>query len=523
MTIGTEPRQVVPRWRPWRTTILMGELAVPGSEATIALLPSRLPGLLREYETNPSIGIATDLLSTAVTSGDTGDRIREIAASVLKVSGHLSAVRELAESILWADSQRHTRTFDVRVLDHRERVADLRSILAREPRNTVRWVDLALEHLALGNYQKSHQAMRVALDLSPNDRFVLRSACALYVQYSEYDLALALLRKSPAARYDPWLLAPHIAISDLSGIKQMMTRSARETLQRDIPLSHLSELMAALGTVELKAGSDRRARKLLRESVAGRNENALAQVEWCSQRIHQLIMDEMPSNVPRAFEANCRRESYEGEWRDGIESARYWWIDQPFSWESRVFGSHFALELEDWVLALDITTRGLSLNSHQPGLLNNQAFAQIELGDFKGAVESLLKARTMGGGGWGLARSATEGLLLFRVGIPELGRARYQAVIREFTRLHDHDNAARAALMLAREELFQGGSGLRKAWGNATDLCRQSRQPALQKLKDKISGLMEGAGYRPKDRAESPQVRQIVDALIDDPLELASA
>ena len=125
----------------------------------------------------------------------------------------------------------------------------------------------------------------------------------------------------------------------------------------------------------------------------------------------------------------------------------------------------------------------------RPGtLLNNRAFALIEVGKLQEAVETLGIARQIKDGNYGEStRAATEALLLFRSGKPEVGRRRYQDVVRIFERLNHLEDAARAALMLAREEALAATGQEEVAWKRANELIHRSSSPIVMDLHDRIA------------------------------------
>jgi hypothetical protein len=337
--------------------------------------------------------------------------------------------------------------------------------------------------------------MRVALALAGCNRFVLRSACALYVQQGELDHAIALLRGCPSVEQDPWLLAPLVAISGLAGAKQVAARSAKEMLKdhqpaRNLaelvaarsakemlkdhqPARNLAELAAAVATIELDHGSARRGRQLLRMSVENPTENALAQAEWLGQLSKETFIEDMPAEVPRNFEATARRAAFEAKWSVALDNASLWAEDQPFSVEAFTFASYCASERQDFDGALKFAGDGLTLQRDNPMLLNNQAFAMIELGRPVEAVDPLVRARKAAHAEkfHHAVRTATEALLLFRVGRIDIGRERYQTAVQMLDRLDLREQAARAALMLAREEAIAGTTEAEAAWKRAQGLA----------------------------------------------------
>lgn len=488
-------RQVVPRWRPWRISALLGEAEMPRRTTIDNVDGDPLKNLFEEYRENPSIGIAGDLLSAAVTIGDSRPEILSIAKELQHLSEFPVQVK-MCEDISARDERRERRRFNVKPDAGRERIRKLRKSLNREPRNALSWVDLALEYLVVGQPEKAMTSMTIALNLAAEDRFVLRSACALFVERGELDRALTLLQRSSRAKSDPWLVAPQVAIADLAKEKLNIARTARQVLKADHPAAHLAELRAAFGTVELSAGS-RRGRQLLRGILEGPTENALAQVEWSDRRTNETgsLIGDMPSGVPRAFEALALRASFEAQWIEGWKLSESWRDDQPFRVEPYVQGSYCASAAGEWDEALAIGMQGLSLHPHDSYLLNNVAFSYIGLGDLPQAAAVLLKARSAKSEEIGrLTQIATEAQWLFRVGEVEEGRIRYNAAIRLFERKHRIEEAARAALMLAQEEIFAGSTEADRAFKRASDFAEKAKHfPSVRDLQARVEGVKQSS------------------------------
>lgn len=487
---GAARRQVVPRWRPWRLTAALGEAA--GQPPAVAPPVWSLDSLIADYRQWPHLGRAADLLTVASTYGERDARLLEVAKDVAADAAG-TPLGELARGLLEGDQERHNQSLEPESIDSRKRLHRLREILIREPRNAVRWMDLAREHLILGNPGRARRAVTAALQLAPNDRFVLRSATAFFTHQHETDAARSLLRRTPRTKGDPWLLASLVAVEDLSKSKQYSGRDALRLLDGDFPDTQLAELAAALGTVELSSGSERRARQLLRRSVTGPNENALAQVEWLSILKNRVFAETSPELVPRAFEASARRAESEGRWAAAIDSTRLWIIDQPFSAEAAAFGSFAACEAEAWDTCREFVKAGSQSNPDSPTLLNNLAYAELGAGELPAAVTALERARrSVGSTDQRLALAATEALFLFRIGMVERGRQRYEAVITAFSKAHHRENAAKAALMLAREEIAVASDKFDEAWKRADQLARSSTHAHVRQLHENIARIVSG-------------------------------
>jgi tetratricopeptide (TPR) repeat protein len=254
----------------------------------------------------------------------------------------------------------------------------------------------------------------------------------------------------------------------------------------NIAPNHLAELAAALGTLEVSSGADRRGRQLLRRSLADPTENAWAQAEWFSDRVGPLAHN-VPDSVQRPFEALARRFAHDAKWRDATLYARCWLQDQPFSLEAAGFASTCACEAEDWEAVSSIIDAGLKAHPNSAGLLNNLAYSRIESADLEAAAELLLRARQVPAPDETRAvLIATEGLLLYRAGKPDVGRARYRLALEAFSRLKLEENQARAALMLAREELILRLPSAEGTWREADAFAMRARTSAVRHLHERI-------------------------------------
>lgn len=482
------PRQLVPRWRPWRTTARLGDSAssIRRHHETGVFDEERT---LSRFRSRPHAGRAAELLTTALIHDHRDEETDEIARGYL--NNRRPLLRELAAVSLEDPEERAQRAARVEDKDPRKRIARLKGVLAREPRNALRWVDLAREYTVLAQPPKATDAMRAALMLAPESRFVLRSAAALYVHVEDRERALRLLEAAPSIARDPWVLAPYVAISDLADHKPRHHRDAVRLLQNgEIGERDLAELAAALGTMELNAGNGRAGRQLLRRSVEDPTENSLAQVEWISARLRSRLVENTASHVPRDFEAQARRGAYEGRWDDAVASSSQWLSDQPFSAEAACFGSFCAWMSEDWAQAYRLANGGLLSNPRNPVLLNNAAVALIEAGELERALKSLSDGRGVEAQRRDRALlAATEGLLFFRIGMIEEGRRRYDKIISFFEAQHENDTAARAALILAREEILANTSEAEGSWKRADAMMSTSPTADVVTLRDRIAAL----------------------------------
>lgn len=328
-----------------------------------------------------------------------------------------------------------------------------------EPRNPFVWSDLALAHANLGSDGAALREMDVACKLAPSNRIVVRTATRLFLHSEHPDRSLRVINSSGLLDRDPWVMAGDLAVRRVLGQPPQNVRRARTTIgdSRYAPAS-LSELRAALGTIEYAAGERRKAKRLFKASLESATDNALAQFAWAAEVLNMQTDQESVEHVPRSFEARALMLFRGGRWQDTVDQCANWLSDEPYSARPAVLGSFVASELlQDLDRASQFLTWGLSINDHEFGLLNNQSYCLAltnRIKDARAYYERISEAdlhpqqRVV----W----LATRGAIEFRSGNISLGRQSYAEAIDAASRLRDELLLARAALNLAREELCCG-------------------------------------------------------------------
>lgn len=138
---------------------------------------------------------------------------------------------------------------------------------------------------------------------------------------------------------------------------------------------------------------------------------------------------------------------------------RGWLVDEPFSVRPTELGTFVSLvPTEKFDVAARLAEHGLIANRKHPLLLNNLAVALASSGQAKEAVKIFQQIRTtdIGDPGLNIARVATGGLISFRLGEPDLGRALYLEAIDMAVGKKMGYTRALAWAFLAREEVLAG-------------------------------------------------------------------
>jgi tetratricopeptide (TPR) repeat protein len=454
-----EDRDLVPRWRPFLPTARTGELETVGSSQD-ERVRFREPSAVEEFRAAPGLFTAGDLLSQATVSGSKSEVVSEAARLVRGIPDAGPAAQSLADHVLGDlpaidDVARAAEPFNEQTA--RARAREMRRILRDQPRNAVRWTDLALVHVNLGQLAQARREMDIAARLAPDNRFVLRSAARLYVLLGEPDRGLRLLQTSDA-KADPWVQSAEIALSERAGRRSTQIRQAKRAVESgSMPPFHVSELAGEVATTELRYGSTRAARRLMKAALIDPTENTVAQAEWASQH---GISNPNPAalSLPRSFEARALEASARGKFDLAVEEGIKWQADQPFDAGAGLFVSYASsVLLERYDIGITAARLALQANPHDALLRNNLVFSLASSGRLEEATNEIATLATLSRDeSQGATILATRGLVAFRSHSPTEGRAHYRAAIARFTKLRDPDRAAMATLFLAREELEAG-------------------------------------------------------------------
>lgn len=496
-----KPRRVIPRWRDFATTAAMGELGSlrPG------MVPETPPADLRKAKQNWATFkgplSAGELLTAALIEKDW---VALAEAATFLARDDVAApefTKEIARhAIEWAvtekpfpvpqESATQAPIFNPSI------IGSIRRTLANFPYSAIHWVELALGYSIIGRPEKARRAIVTALRLAPNDRFVLRCATRFFLHQDQPETAMDILNASPRTGSDAWLLSAHLSVATILDKTSKLHKQARNTFEsQSIAPFHLSELGSALATTELADGNDRKAKKLFKAALVDPTENTLAQALWARDHVALEQKDNL-LNLPRSFEANARFLVQAEKWDQAVTATESWLNDEPFSGRPAILGSFLAgAAQEDFAKAERIARTGLTANANEPTLINNLAFAQACSGSPQEAIRTLSRLpRTELTPEQETALIATDGLIEYRSGNPEGGRAKYRQAI-EFARQHKLPNhLLRATIHYAREELRLNAATAQEAVREASDLARKSTDPNVRLVLSKLNDELKAVG-----------------------------
>ena len=158
-------------------------------------------------------------------------------------------------------------------------------------------------------------------------------------------------------------------------------------------------------------------------------------------------------NVPLVHEAKAWEHYCNGMWRKALNESWKWFYDQPFSDRPVILGSYIATTvLGDYKESIKILEKGKVSNPNEFLVLNNLAFSYASIDEVSKAQNVFNEINTNGLDDRDkIVLDATEGLIAFRSGEIEKGRAKYLKAIKAAE--IDKILQARAYVYYAREEV----------------------------------------------------------------------
>lgn len=488
-------RKIIPRWRSFQRQLLIGELKpLEPLKEPIKLPRDFLDEKLKSWSENKTLTYATDLVSAAIVLGRESEAVDAAKFILSKPKERNEVAHIVAKHALGIENKCNDIEINTDKLDVERNKQDIHKLkirLYKEPRNVFLWSDLALLYESLGIYKKSEKAMKIALGLCPENRYILRPAARLNIHHEKGRLAHRLLWSNQSIRYDPWLLSAEIAVAAAIGKTSKFVKTARLMLESNkFPHFHSSELASALATLEFEAGNSKKARKYFEQSLIAPTENAVAQAAWAQRMDSNLkIKTDSLKKGPVSHEALAWEYNQKAKWDETIIEAYKWLVDQPFSSRPAILGSYvLSVAKQEYQKSAEIAKLGLIANPNDFTLINNYTYAAAHTDELKDAKkefsridqESLSKENR-------IVWLATSGLIKYREGQPEDGRKLYNRAIELAKSESNHKLTSLALVNLAIEELRIKSSDSEKYRNQAIDKIQNSPfaelRPFIARLK----------------------------------------
>lgn len=498
-------RHVIPNFRGFAETAELGELDRAQIQDPNHINMS-IEGTLSIWRESPSIGVAADLLSAATVAGET--LLADVREAAKYLSDHYDTItfsqRDIVNRILEnpdrnLQQSRLRRIKDFIDEDNRsflhEKIHWLRRAGTRFARDPILFVELARYYSILGLKAKAEKNMLIAINMAPNNRYVIRSFARLFSHFNEIEFAYDFLKRSEVTRNDPWLLSAEISLAAMLERKSQLIKHAKRLIHSEkFSARSLAELSTAIGTMELLAGDRKKAKNLLNVALSDPNDNALAQVEWLLSKDRLFDIDVAKFGVKRSFEA-LARESFERlDWDKVIRHAEDWFMDMPFVRRPVLLAAHVAsVALDDQTTAEVFCRAGLIAHPGDPLLLNNLAYSLALENRLDEARSQLDKVQTekVTEESTRICLTATNGLIRFRERDFDRGRALYLEAIQSSSKSQNSDLYHLAIINYAREEILSGSVFVGTAIEMLNGIKLGPRSTVLKLFLDRVKALAD--------------------------------
>lgn len=468
-------RRVIPNWRSFGKTTTLGELNSFQLKSSSPTEETSIEEYIIDWKLNKTVIHASDLLSAAIVNNKREEKSVIEAANFVIENREKATLSQLslANAILNKPVEKDlSERFTEVTLDKlptllnpepiRIKIRETKNLLRQYPGNSILYVELSRYYSILGQEDNSIRAMKSALHLAPNNRFVLRCATRLFAHFdseeNEYlDYVHGFLRKSPLTLIDPWLASAEISIATIRNRTSKFIKTGIELINsKNISPFNFTELASSIGTVELLYGGAKKSREFFNKALISPNDNSLAQVEWASTKDNSLDINPSLFGVKMNFEALALDNFQNKDYEAALDNAAKWFIDMPFSKRPIMFGSNLASTiLKDQQKSISFLNAGLISHPYDPQLINNLAYALALDDKPTEAFEQLNKIRneedyddiTQ------ICLSATRGLAYFRSGFADIGRQLYIDAIEQTKQINNKELNWIAILNYAREEI----------------------------------------------------------------------
>lgn len=169
-----ENKLVIPRWLSFAKASKTRELSYPKTEPFDAneFTKKRLASDYTEFKRSPTAHKAADLMGAAFVIGYE-PMAREVAEFVKSSKILQKPVQDLAAHILGERKPGLSTTIH-------EKIAKSKELLSQYPTDAFGWMERARYYTVIGQIKKAEQCVRIALNLAPTDRFIVRSGVRFF-------------------------------------------------------------------------------------------------------------------------------------------------------------------------------------------------------------------------------------------------------------------------------------------------------------------------------------------------------
>lgn len=483
---GSKRSMVIPKWVSFSKATESLELSIPRKE------PFELNSFTRrqleedylDFKDSPTPHKASDLMGSALVIGEL-DIAEEAAKFVLHKSNLEEPTKSLSRKILM------DREADINILKINIQISKAKSFLFNYPKHSIGWIEIARLYTIKGQIKKAKRAAFVALNLSPSDRYIVRSAARFYIHIGELETALYFIKNALNDSPDPWIKAMDISVSNRlnKGIGSPKRLLPANPSFKEI--FHHSELFESFGMLELNTGNIRRAKKNFRVAWTNPSESVIRHGEWVIRNELPGLKDDIELDISQSHEALSWHLFYNYQLKEALESVIEWELDEPYSASPYLIGSSIAISQNDYDNAIKFAKRGLSANPSHFMLYNNLCYSLINAERLDEAEEYLKKVKSFTREEDLLFYHATTGLYTFKRGDFKKGRELYLKSIERCKEMRDSRLLANASLNQAIAENEANTQNKSRVIKEALRIAKDIEDPFIHFLRSKLQSIIK--------------------------------
>jgi tetratricopeptide (TPR) repeat protein len=444
-----EKKLVIPTWLSYADAAKGGELTFPSSRNSFQLNARTRRQFIsdyKEFKQSPTPHRAADLMGAAFVVGEM-ESAKELAHVVEESNGLQKPALDLAAYILRGSATN-------RILgDIRNRILKNKQFLREFPNDAIGWIQRARLYTILGQIKKAESCIRIAVNLAPGDRYIVRSAVRFFIHAEDPDSAWHYVKRALSLAFDPWIKATEIGVAELvqkqvKKIKHVVGQSATPS-----EIYHNSELIESIGMLELLHGNDHKAKKNFKQAWLKPSRNVVTHSEWIVRNRFPDLIDLARPNFGESLEASTWQFYTELRIKEAIEAACEWALEEPYSKRPFAIGSSLACTMADYDRAVRIAREGLQANPKDLALQNNLCYSLLKANRMTDAEREFANMPPQTEVRDQIFYSATKGLLEFKRGNFSAGRTSYLDAVEKAVNAGNQTLASKALLNLAIAEV----------------------------------------------------------------------
>ncbi len=429
-----EDRQLIPRWHTSRKAF---QLSFPNAPKEVSTSNENDIWLVKAIDTwkeNPDLPNAIDLYVRLVQ-----EDLKEHSLYLTLKNRLIKSYQHLPDVIKSlvcpkADYLDTTEAYgySTNVENIRLIIKKLKALTERNPRDSWSWMDLGFYYSIIGEADKAKYHALVARNLDAHNSFISRAFTRHAVHSGDPELAEWNLRKNPLLKKNPMLLSAYIALCSSYDIGRNNVNDGRKLLTTwNGDASRVSELLACIGTIDIKNGALKKGKKLINQALISPSENVISHVSWLNHK-HKINVQNA-NNESVSLERNINNLYSKGKFKECRAELVKMYNFQPYSSASISDAGYLSIvALKDMSFVKQISENRVPKSHMGFSELNNLIVAKMlsnELDDIHRDIELLRRKVDATDIQTVATFNATCGMLFFSIGNIETGQKFYEESI----------------------------------------------------------------------------------------------